>query len=111
MLPQAPATDSRGSTRGTPAANMVESGRAERASADLFRIAPMIGILRMARSRKCRILRDRRGQLRRCHRDLRVPEVDRPLLDVGHAHAGAGRRVGDGGLRSLLVVLVEDSLA
>ena len=59
MLPVAPATDSSASTSGTPAANMVDSVRAKRAIAALFRIGPMIGIFSMARSRNSRISRER----------------------------------------------------
>ena len=59
MLPVAPATDSRASTSGTPAANMVDSVRAKRAMAALFRIGPMIGNFSIMRSRNWRILRER----------------------------------------------------
>src|SRR5690554_143902 len=42
-LPVAPATESRASTRGTPAAKVVESTRPNLATADLSRISPTTG--------------------------------------------------------------------
>ena len=42
-LPDAPPTESSASTSGTPAANMVESVRVQRATDDLFTSAPNTG--------------------------------------------------------------------
>ena len=43
-LPDAPPTESRASTRGTPAANMVDKVRVQRATADLYSRSPNTGI-------------------------------------------------------------------
>ncbi|MNV80138.1 hypothetical protein D3C71_1737230 [compost metagenome] len=43
MLPVAPATDSRASTNGTPAAKVVDNVRAKRATADLYIKVPTSG--------------------------------------------------------------------
>ena len=50
MLPAAPATASSDSTSGTPAANMVESVRVQRAIVAFSRICPITGILSPMRS-------------------------------------------------------------
>src|SRR3569832_495978 len=49
-LPDAPPTETSASTSGTPAANMVESVRVQRAITDLYTRSPNTGTLSMARS-------------------------------------------------------------
>jgi hypothetical protein len=52
LLPQAPATDCNASTRGTPAADMVDKVLANRAMADFLKIIPTTGILSSIESKK-----------------------------------------------------------
>jgi len=59
MLPVAPATDSRASTMGTPAANIVASVRANRAIAAFSRMGPMMGSLSAMRSSASRMALER----------------------------------------------------
>jgi hypothetical protein len=49
-LPAAPPTESSASTSGTPAANIVESVRVQRAMDDFFTSSPNSGSLSMSRS-------------------------------------------------------------
>ena len=49
-LPEAPPTESSASTSGTPAANMVDSVRVQRAMADLLTRLPNTGTLSSSRS-------------------------------------------------------------
>ena len=58
-LPAAPPTASRDSTSGTPAANIVDSVRVQRAIVAFSMIAPITGTLRMMRSKPRRNATDR----------------------------------------------------
>jgi hypothetical protein len=51
-LPEAPPTESSASTSGTPAANMVDSVRVQRAMVDFLTSEPNTGVLRISRSMK-----------------------------------------------------------
>ena len=59
-LPEAPPTESSASTRGTPAANMVDRVRVQRAITDLLISAPKIGRFSSSRSITICIFADRR---------------------------------------------------
>jgi len=59
ILPTAPSTPSRASTKGTPAANMVAKVRAKRAMADFSIMGPIMVTLRIRRSNTSRIFRER----------------------------------------------------
>ncbi len=59
MLPDVPPTESSASTSGTPAANIVDSVRVQRATTDFSTRSPKIGILSMSRSMKNCIFSDR----------------------------------------------------
>ena len=95
----APATDCRASTSGTPAANMVEVVRANRAIAALCRITPITGILNSARSvRVPQLLRTFPGRAETCD-EAAIP------INIAHHHfctntemrddqLGEGRQVG-----------------
>jgi hypothetical protein len=52
-LPEAPPTESSASTSGTPAANMVDSVRVQRATQDFSISTPKMGSLSMVRSMNC----------------------------------------------------------
>ena len=52
ILPQAPATDCNASTRGTPAADMVDKVLENRAIADFLKIIPTTGIFSSMASKK-----------------------------------------------------------
>src|SRR5436190_12383698 len=58
-LPEAPPTESSASTSGTPAANMVESVRVQRATDDLLTRSPKTGTRRSRRSMYFCILTER----------------------------------------------------
>ena len=59
MLPAAPPTESRASTSGTPAANMVDSVRSQRAMVALRMTGPKMGSFRNSRSMNICILGER----------------------------------------------------
>ncbi|MNC89350.1 hypothetical protein D3C83_52710 [compost metagenome] len=58
-MPEAPATDSRASTSGTPAANIVESVRVQRAIDDFLTKSPNTGMRSISRSMKICIFSER----------------------------------------------------